>query len=87
MKIGNSYWKPLQQGIILSTHSVIAISEQLLYEAEVHFFLTGRLTQDCLENLFSTVRQGNAIPTPAAFTNTLKIITVAQFLKTHERLL
>ena len=43
--------------------------------------LTSRLTQDCLENLFSTIRHGNSFPTPLAFKRALKTVTVAQYLK------
>ena len=43
--------------------------------------ITARLTQDCLENLFSVVRTRNPVPTPVAFKNALKIIAVSQFFK------
>lgn len=45
--------------------------------------LTSRFTQDCLENLFSTIRLiRNPVPTPLEFKNRLKIITIGQYLKT-----
>lgn len=82
MRIGDGQWKPVQTGILLSTHSVISLSQHLLGEHGIHFLLTARFTQDCLENLFSSVRIKNATPTPVEFKKALKIITVAQFLKT-----
>lgn len=82
MEIGNGHWKPVQKGIILSTTSVLALSDRLLKPGGMSFLLTARLTQDCLENIFSTVRQGNPVPTPIEFRNSLKMITVAQYLKT-----
>ena len=80
-KVGNGVWKPIQTGIILATNNVISLSERILREG-VAFLLTSRLTQDCLENLFSTVRKGNPIPTAIEFQKHLKIITIAQYLRT-----
>lgn len=75
-------WKPIQTGIILSTQSVLDIAKELVEGDVIRFLLTSRLTQDSLENLFSTVRMNNAVPTALEFRNALKIITVAQFIKT-----
>ena len=47
--------------------------------------MTSRLTQDCLENLFSVVRTKNPTPTPLAFKSALKSICVSQFLKVPNR--
>lgn len=55
MKIGKGDWKPCQTGVILTTTSVLSLAEELL-DAGHTYLLTGRLTQDCLENLFSVVR-------------------------------
>jgi len=43
--------------------------------------LTARLTQDCVENLFSCVRSKNPVPTARECKYALKQITVAQYLK------
>ena len=84
LSIGDGRWKPVQTGIILSTLSVIDLSDEILaYDLE--FLLTARLTQDCLENLFSTIRLKSSVPSPIEFRNSLKIVTVAQFLKTATR--
>jgi hypothetical protein len=72
-------WKPVQTGIVLSTNSILQAAEDLLQTSS--FVLTSRFTQDCLENLFSTIRFKNPIPTPLEFKNALKLISVSQFLK------
>lgn len=81
ISIGDGRWKPVQTAVILSTESVIKLSDEVLAHG-TQFLMTSRLTQDCLENLFSTVRLKTATPSPVEFRNSLKIILVAQFLKT-----
>ena len=77
-------WKPVQTGVILSTLSVLQLQERLLNYDNFKFLLTARLTQDCLENLFSCIRSKNAVPTPLEFKNTLRLLTVSQYLKGAE---
>ncbi|XP_013871919.1 uncharacterized protein LOC106523140 [Austrofundulus limnaeus] len=48
------------------------------------FVLTSRFTQDCLENLFSCIRQRNPVPTPVEFHQALKSVSVGQFLTTAQ---
>lgn len=55
LSIGNGHWKPGQTGTISSTLAVIDLSDQIFAHG-LDFLLTARLTQDCLENLFSTIR-------------------------------
>ena len=55
ISIGDGKWKPGQTGVILSTLAIISLSDELLAR-DLDFLLTARLTQDCLENLFSTIR-------------------------------
>lgn len=74
-------WKPVQTGVILCTLSVISLSDELL-AGGLEFLMTSRLTQDCLENLFSTIRSKSSTPSVVQFRDSLKIVTVAQFLKT-----
>lgn len=81
LQVGNGQWKPWQTGIMLSTLSIMSLTGDLL-ETGIPFVLTGRFSQDCLENLFSTVRLRSPTPSAVEFRNTLKIITVAQYLKT-----
>lgn len=79
IKIGRrADWKPIQTGVILSTCSVLDIAEELL-DTGNKFLLTSRLTQDCLENLFSLVRIRKPVPTPLEFKYALKMIRTAQF--------
>lgn len=81
VRIGDGQWKPIQTGIILSTVSVLGLSEEI-FKMNIAYLMTGRLSQDCLENLFSSLRLKSPVPSPIEFRNNLKIIAVAQFLKT-----
>ena len=74
-------WKPVQTGIVLSTTSIIEVQHKLLVDGKFAFVLTSRFSQDCLENFFSCVRRKNAVPTPLEFKNSLRVLTVAQYLK------
>lgn len=86
LQIGEkSCWKPVQTGVIMSTSSVLHLSEHLLSTSKLDFLMTSRLTQDCLENLFSCVRLKNPVPTPREFKYALKVISVAQYLKPAKR--
>lgn len=81
MKIGSKGdWKPIQTGVLISTTSVLEIAEELL-DADHKFLLTSRLTQDCLENLFSLVRLRKPVPSLLDFKYALKTISTAQYLK------
>ena len=81
ISIGKGQWKPVQTGIILATTGILQLAEELI-DGGMDFVMTARLTQDCLENLFSTIRLKTATPSAIEFRNSLKIVTVAQFLKT-----
>lgn len=60
-KFGDGKWKPFQRGMLLATTSVLEMSKYLL-QKKFSFVLPGRLTQDCVENLFSNIRFGNPKP-------------------------
>jgi hypothetical protein len=77
-------WKPVQSGVILSTMSVLQLQDRLLNREDFKFVLTARLSQDCLENLFSCVRSKNPVPTALEFKNCLRLLTVSQYLKGAE---
>ncbi|KAL1022206.1 hypothetical protein UPYG_G00023530 [Umbra pygmaea] len=81
IKIGQGGWKPIQSGVVMATHSVLKIQEEMLARGH-QFVLTSRFTQDCQENTFSCVRSKNPVPTPVEFHQALRIISVGQFLKT-----
>lgn len=80
MTIGRGGWKPIQTGVILSTTTVLELAEKLLQD-KVSFLMTGRLTQDCLENLFSVVRSKNPVPSCLESQRVLKTICTAQFMR------
>lgn len=92
IKIGEKgHYKPVQTGVIISTNSMLHLTEYLLNDKEYKFVLTGRFSQDCLENLFSVIRSKNAILT-RAFTFThfegfeeIRRISTSQYIKTVEK--
>jgi hypothetical protein len=84
ISIGQKGWKPVQTGVILSTKSVLDLQKYFLDDCDFKFFLTARLSQDCLENLFSCIRSRNPVPTSLEFKHHLRLITVAQYLKPSE---
>ena len=73
-------WKPVQTGIILTTQSIINVSDNLLASG-YQFILTSRFTSDCIENLFSCVRTNNPVPSPLEFKNKLRLLSASQFLR------
>lgn len=64
-------------GVLCS--SLLGLQDYLLNERHYSFFLPGRVNQDCVENLFSNVRQGQPVPNAIAFIQNLKVITLAQY--------
>ena len=67
IRIGvNAKWKPVQTGVILSTTSILNLQSNYLAKGH-RFLLTSRFTQDCLENLFSSIRLKNPVPTALDF--------------------
>ena len=44
--------KPVQTGIITSSSAILEIVEELFVKYGFKFVLTGRLSSDCIENLF-----------------------------------
>lgn len=74
-------FKPVQRGIILSTTSIINLVEYLLQDRNFKFVLTGRLTQDCMKNLFSVICSKNVIPNCLQFKNNLKLIAISMFMR------
>jgi len=81
IKIGKS-WKPCQTGVVIATQTILDLQDLYLNKKEYKFLLTGRLTQDCLENLFSTLRAVQPILTALQFKDNLKLICMAQYMKT-----
>jgi hypothetical protein len=74
-------WKPWQKGVLLSTRSVREMYDELVVNGQLSFLVTGRLTQDALENLFSQIRGcGDDHPSTVHFRQCLKLITTSQFM-------
>ncbi|KAH7963526.1 hypothetical protein HPB52_021293 [Rhipicephalus sanguineus] len=83
MSMGStSQWKPSQAGLLISTTVVIRLQDILLNSEGYNFFLTSRLLQDCLENLFSIVRLKKPVPDAYDMKCTLKLACISQFLHT-----
>lgn len=82
MEVGHKkIWKPSQTGVLISTQSMLDLQEYLLNEKKYTFFLTSRVSQDCLENLFCVLRSKQLVPNAVQVKNNLKLISVSQYLK------
>lgn len=83
MKIGEKkHWKPCQTALILTTKSFIDIFKDLTENFNFEYVMGGRLSQDCVENLFSSVRSHAPKTTAFSFKMAIKNISVSLFLKT-----
>lgn len=71
----------MQTGITITTTSIIELTNYLINERSYRYVLTGRLTQDCVENLFSSIRVKHPIPTALQFQQNLKLIVISQYMK------
>ena len=78
IKVG---WKPFQTSVLISTQTVLDLSAFLLLDRKFKFFFTSRISQDCLENIFSTIRLKHVIPNAVQFKNDLKLIMMSRFMK------
>ncbi|KAM7311300.1 hypothetical protein ISCGN_008207 [Ixodes scapularis] len=74
-------WKPIQTGVILSTTSAMELQTMMVGDHHFEYLLFSRLSQDALENLFSTIRLKNPVPRPKEFKSALRTVTLAQFLR------
>lgn len=52
-------FKPVQRGFKLSINSLLSLHDSLVKNGPLEYIMSGRLTQDALENLFSQVIMGN----------------------------
>ena len=80
MKIGKAF-KVNQKYARLTTMSVIEMHEEILNFSENHFFLTSRIMNDCIENLFSCIRHRDPLPTARSFRTNLRLIAICQYTK------
>lgn len=72
-------WKPYQHAILVSTKSAIEITEYLLKCKKYEYVMLGRFTQDCVENVFSTIRSNQCKPNALQFKCLLKNLFVSQY--------
>lgn len=80
-KVGATrHWKPWQASAVLTTDSVIRLQKYFLDEKRYNFFCAGRLSQDCLENIFAQLRQRQPKPTALQAKDNLKLLCVAQYM-------
>lgn len=76
IRSSNNRWKPYQTGIIITTCNTILLAEELLNNGSLRFFLSFRLTQDALENIFSIVRsRGSLFPSALQAIRAVRMIT------------
>lgn len=79
MTVGkDEHFKPCQRGMRVLCHSLLNLVAFLLNERNFKFVLGGRTCSDCIENLFSMIRLGQAIPHAVALLQILKVITLSQ---------
>lgn len=74
-------WKPVQTGLTVAPLTALSVQAEMLDKYHFHFFLLSRLSQDALENLFSTLRAKNPIPRLYDFKCSLRSASLSQFLR------
>lgn len=77
-----AHWKPSKPGVLISAIVVLCLSDELLKKQGYKYVLTGRLIQDCLENIFSVLCLRKLVPSVYDVKCALKMICVSQFLHT-----
>lgn len=55
MSFPDRAFKPVQRGFKLSTNTLMSLHNELVVNGPLDYLMSGRLTQDALENLFSQV--------------------------------
>lgn len=79
---GRDTWKPIQTGVQLSTSSILDLIQVLAVNGDYKFLLPGRLTQDCVENLFSCIRGcGDSHPSCVRFRYNLRLVSLSQYMR------
>jgi hypothetical protein len=72
-------WLPFQSGILLATKSTLDFQKIYLEVENFDFVMSGRLTQDCLENTFSSIRSRQSVPDAHMFKVSLRLVCLGQF--------
>lgn len=66
---------------MITTTSIIELVQYLINDRKYQFVLTARFTQDCIEDLFSSIRVKHPVPTSLQFKQNLKLIAISQYFK------
>lgn len=82
---GTGDFKPFQKGVIISINSVLEITNYLIEDKGYSYVLTGYLSQDIVENLFSILRAKHQIPNALQFKDDLKLVSVSQYMRNIEK--
>ncbi|XP_029850962.2 uncharacterized protein LOC115332689 [Ixodes scapularis] len=73
----------MKAGLLVSSTVVLNVSNELLSKHKYKYLLTGRLSKDCLENIFSVLRLKKSVPSAYDVKCALKLICIGQFLHKH----
>jgi hypothetical protein len=77
--LSDKAWKPFQTGLLLATQTALDLQEIYLNREKFNYFMLGRLTQDALENLFSSIRRRRSVPDAREFKFALRMVCLSQF--------
>ena len=72
---------PFQKGFLMSTMSLLEVVDFLLRVRKFHFVMCGRMTCDCIENLFSSIRLRAKAPTCLQTKSILRTLTIIKALR------
>lgn len=76
-------WKPIQGGVLLATTTVVELWKTFVLPGKLKYLLPSRLFSSGCENLFCQVRGGGDVhPGPVKLRHMLRLISVAQYLRT-----
>lgn len=79
IKFGKGLWKPCQRGVMVLCNSLLGLQEHFLGPVgNYKFVCLGRFLSDCIENLISLIRSGQAVPNAGQFFQNLKVVTLSQ---------
>jgi hypothetical protein len=74
------YWMQVQQGVILTTKTILWLQHFLLNEGGLTYFRPGTTLADCLESFHGVVRDVNPVPDCKEYMQIIKGICLGQLL-------
>lgn len=74
-------FKPVQKGIMITTISILQLTNYLLEEKAFQFLLPVAWHKHCVENLFSVIKSKNPVLNALQFENNLKLISVSLYMQ------